>query len=87
MEDLEEAIILCREALTFLPQDHQDYYTSLGNLALAVWTRFERAGRIEDLEEAIALYHDALTLTLQGHPFSRFPHLFPVHSVPSTIQQ
>ena len=71
-EDLEEAIILDREALGLRPQGHSDRSSSLSNLALHLSTRYNLLGAMEDLDEAIALEREALNLRPQGHPDRSF---------------
>ena len=53
IEDLEEAIVLSREALDHCPQGHPDRYMSLNSLARHLASRYEQLEDIEDLEAAI----------------------------------
>ncbi|TEB23414.1 TPR-like protein [Coprinellus micaceus] len=66
--DLEEAIMLHRQALELLPSGHPDRLLSLDNLASALHTNFKRSGFVGDLEEAIMLRRQALELLPSGHP-------------------
>ena len=68
MEDLNEAIVLGREALGLRPQGHPDRSASLNNLAVHLSTRYNQLGAMEDLNEAIVLDREALGLRPQGHP-------------------
>ena len=68
MEDLDEAIVLDREALNLCPQGHPLQSGSLNNLAAGLSTRYNQLGAMEDLDEAIVLNREALNLRLQGHP-------------------
>ena len=53
--DLEEVIILVREALSLCPQGHPDRSMSLNNLALHLSTQYDQLGALRDLDEAIVL--------------------------------
>jgi CHAT domain-containing protein/tetratricopeptide (TPR) repeat protein len=66
-KDLEEAIVLDREALELLPQGHRDRSISLNNLANRLSTRHSQLGAMQDLGEAIVLVREALHLHPQGH--------------------
>ncbi|KAH8105745.1 CHAT domain-containing protein [Phellopilus nigrolimitatus] len=68
MEDLEESIVLHRDALELCPPGHPLRSSSFINLGIGLLTRFEQTGRMEDLEESIALLRDALELRPPGHP-------------------
>ena len=68
MQDLDEAIVLDREALDLCPQGHPHRSTSLHNLASHLSTRYTQLGAIHDLDEAIVLDQEALDLRPQGHP-------------------
>ena len=57
-----------RETLTLRPPGHPDRSSSLNNLALAVYTRYEQSGRIEDLEDVITYHREALSLRPPGNP-------------------
>ena len=59
MEDLDEAIVLDREALGLCPQGHLNWVMSLNNLAGHLSTRYNRLGAIEDLDEAFVLVREA----------------------------
>ena len=58
--DLEEAIVLTREALDLYPAGHPDRPTSLNTLGVRLTTRYERLGVMEDLHEAIVFHREAL---------------------------
>ena len=55
MGDIEEAIVLGREALKLRPQGHPDRLTSLNNLAVVLSTRYNQLEAMDDLDEAIVL--------------------------------
>ncbi|KAG1729051.1 hypothetical protein EDD22DRAFT_974044 [Suillus occidentalis] len=67
VEDLDQAIVLAREALALRPVGHTDRSSSLNNLAVRLSTRFHRRGNAEDLDQAIALGREALALRPVGH--------------------
>jgi tetratricopeptide (TPR) repeat protein len=62
LADLEEAIVLNREALELLPPPNPDRSISLNNLALVLSKRFDKTGQLADLEEAIHLRHEVFEL-------------------------
>ncbi|KAF8123326.1 CHAT domain-containing protein [Boletus edulis] len=64
MADLDEAIVLGREAFELCPQGHPDHSTSLNNLANSLSTRYNQLGAMADLDEAIVLSRDAVDLRL-----------------------
>jgi CHAT domain-containing protein/tetratricopeptide (TPR) repeat protein len=68
MEDLEEAIVLDRQALDLRPQGHPLRSSCLNNLANRLSIRYKELGAMEDLEEATVLVREALFLRPQGHP-------------------
>ena len=68
MEDLNEAVVLDREALDLCLQGHPDRAMSLNNLAIDLVIRYEQLWGVEDLDEAIVLVRGALDLRPQGHP-------------------
>jgi len=70
MDDLDAAAVITshRKALTLCPPGHPNRSYSLMNLADALYTRFEKLGRMEDLEDAISSDREALTLCPPGHP-------------------
>ncbi|KAI9567924.1 CHAT domain-containing protein [Boletus coccyginus] len=68
MEDLDEAIVLVREALDLCPQGHPDRSKALSCLAVFLSIRYEQIVGMEGLDEAIVLDREALDLCLQGHP-------------------
>jgi hypothetical protein len=53
MEDLEEAILVARQAVDVTPKDHPDLAGRLNNLGNKLGRRYKRTGKMEDLEEAI----------------------------------
>ncbi|EJC97821.1 uncharacterized protein FOMMEDRAFT_162156 [Fomitiporia mediterranea MF3/22] len=67
MEDLEEAIVLCRAALSLCPEGHPNRSYALGDLASSLTIRYQRSGRPEDLEESIELHRAALNLHSDNH--------------------
>ena len=68
MEQLNEAIVLDREALVLLPPGHPLQSISLTNLAIHLGTQYKQLGGVEDLNEAIVLGREALSLRTPGHP-------------------
>ena len=68
MQDIEEAIVLDREALSLCPQGHPNRSMSLNNLAVSLSSRYKQLGAREDLDEAIVLNREALDLCPQEHP-------------------
>ena len=67
MEDLDEAIVLVREALELCSQGHPNRSIPLNNLANRLSTRYNQLGAMEDLDVAIVLDREALDLCPQGH--------------------
>lgn len=64
-EDFNEAITLCREAVSLCPQGpqgDQDQSTYLIVLAHALFDKYNLQGGIDDLDEAIALIRAALEI-------------------------
>ena len=59
MQDLDEAIILGREALILRPQGHLHRSLSLSNLAVRLSNRYYKLGELQDLDEAIVLSREA----------------------------
>lgn len=59
MEDLDEPILLVREALALWPPWHLHRPVLLRNLAFYLYTRYSRLGGAEDLNEAILLTQEA----------------------------
>jgi len=55
IKDLNDAIVLHREALELYPQGHSDRSMNLNNLAAVFSIRYKWFGRTEDLNEAIVL--------------------------------
>jgi CHAT domain-containing protein/tetratricopeptide (TPR) repeat protein len=68
MQDLDEAIVLGREALDLRPTGHPLRSSCLNSLAIVLSNRYEQLGAMEDLNEAIVLDQEALDLCPQGHP-------------------
>ncbi|KAL0957299.1 hypothetical protein HGRIS_001111 [Hohenbuehelia grisea] len=68
VEDLETAIRHHTEALSIHSSGHPHRGSSLGNLAVALHTRYERVGDVEDLETAIRHHTEALSIHSSGHP-------------------
>ena len=54
---------LLRKALLSRPRIDDKRAASLGSLAAALVTRFDRTSQLKDLDEAILLYHEALALS------------------------
>ena len=70
MEDVDEAIVLIREAHSLCPRGHPDRALSLNNLAINLFTQYSQLGAVQDLGEAIVLDREALSFYPQGHPNS-----------------
>ena len=68
VDDLNEAIVLARDALSLRPPGHPDRSSSLDNLAIHLVYRYKELRGIDDLNEAIILTRDALSLRPLGHP-------------------
>jgi tetratricopeptide (TPR) repeat protein len=58
---------LHRQALKLLSPPDPNRFTSLNNLAKALWTQFQKGGQQGDLNEAILLYRQALELQPSPH--------------------
>jgi hypothetical protein len=56
MDDLDEAIVLGREALNLRPQGHPNRSGSLDNLASYLCNRFTRLKHLQDKEQLFSLY-------------------------------
>ena len=56
LRDLDEAIVLGREALSLCPQGHPDRSRSLQNLAIYLHRRLRRSKQVQDQEELFNLY-------------------------------
>ena len=67
MEDLNEAVVLDRDALALHPPGHPYRSICLSNLAVHLSTRSHQLGVMEDLNEAIVLAREALALCPAGH--------------------
>ena len=68
IDDLNETIVLDREALSLCPLEHPDRSISLNNLAVDLSSRYNQLGGIDDTNEAIVLGLEALSLRPFGHP-------------------
>ena len=68
VDNINEAILLSRDALALCPPGHPLRSPSLNNLANHLGTRYELLGGVDDLNEAVLLSRDALALCLPGHP-------------------
>ncbi|TEB36708.1 hypothetical protein FA13DRAFT_1727067 [Coprinellus micaceus] len=66
--ELDESILLSREALGLSPPGHGDYSKILNELSWSLISRYEAQGLIEDLEESIRLGRQALALQRIGYP-------------------
>ncbi|KAG0691935.1 CHAT domain-containing protein [Suillus ampliporus] len=67
-QDLDEAIILQREALALRPVCHPDRSSSLNGLANGLSTRFKHRGNAQDLNESLENLRCALTLLTRHDP-------------------
>ncbi|KAJ7448838.1 tetratricopeptide repeat-containing protein [Mycena galericulata] len=67
-KDIDEAITLHRTALEIFAPPHPLQGSYLNNLAIAIYTRFERQGDPEDIDEAITLHRQALEIRAPPHP-------------------
>ncbi|KAJ6621950.1 CHAT domain-containing protein, partial [Mycena sp. CBHHK59/15] len=65
--DVDEAIILHREALKIWPAPHPDRASSLNNLAIALQMRVKQWGDTKDIGEAICLLREALKIRAAPH--------------------
>ena len=68
MIDLEEAIVVTRQAVKSNPEDHPDRAASLNNLGLKLGSRYGRIDEMADLEEAIVVTRQAVESTPEDHP-------------------
>ncbi|KAJ7190799.1 CHAT domain-containing protein [Mycena pura] len=66
--DIEDAIVLLREALALSTSSHPNRDSILHNLGTAVKSRFERHGDTKDMDEAIELLNQTLVLRAPPHP-------------------
>ena len=71
MKDLNEAILIVREALSLLPQGDPDQPMCSYNLAVYLFSRYNQLGAVEDLDKAIFCVREALDLLPQGHLVSQ----------------
>jgi len=60
MKDLEQAMTLAAEALSFSRLDHPLHGTIIANLASTLTTKFEETDKLEDINRAIKLHEEAL---------------------------
>ncbi|KAJ7731070.1 tetratricopeptide repeat-containing protein [Mycena metata] len=67
-KDIEDAIVLFREAVALSTQSHPNRDSFLHNLGTAVKSRFERRGDRKDMDEAIELLNQALVFRASPHP-------------------
>ena len=67
MGDLDEAIVLAREALDLRPQGHPLRSSPLDVVSQGLSARYNKLGAMQDLDEAIVLVREALNLRPQGH--------------------
>ena len=68
IDDLNEAIVLSREALSLRPPGHPPRSPSPSNLSNYLYTRHKQLRVIDDLNGAVVLCQDALALRPPGHP-------------------
>ncbi|TFK23747.1 hypothetical protein FA15DRAFT_705213 [Coprinopsis marcescibilis] len=68
LEDLEQSIVLHKEALGLRPSRHPQRSVSLSNLANVRMARFEYKPNLGDLEECLGLHREALSLRPSPHP-------------------
>ncbi|KAG8881316.1 hypothetical protein FRB99_004729, partial [Tulasnella sp. 403] len=68
VSDLDDAIHLHREALSFRSSGHRDRPTSLNNLAGALQVRYKTIGDMRDLNEAFQHVEEAVSLVNQDDP-------------------
>ena len=66
MNDLNNAIVLGREALSLCPPGHANRLMSLYNLAIDLSSRYKQLGRMDDLNDAIVFGREALSLRQPG---------------------
>ena len=67
MDDLNEAIVLDRVALSLHPLGHPDRSTPLINLAALLSSQYKQLWEMNDLHDAIILGQEALLLCPPGH--------------------
>ena len=75
LEDLEEAIRVCQQAVASTPPDSPELPACLNNLGGGLRDRYARTGRLEDLEEAIRVSQQAVAshaagLARTAHPLN-----------------
>ena len=75
--DLNEAIVLIREALELCPQGHPLRFDCLDDLAKRLSDWYKQLGAMQDLNEVIVICREALGPFPQGHPhlFTRYEQL------------
>jgi hypothetical protein len=64
MEDVDEAVLLCDEALLLCPGLHPNRLEVLDDLFVALATRFNNTGQLVDLRRACLLRDEAFALEL-----------------------
>ena len=68
MEDLEEAIACCHQALALEPLRHPGRASTLSNLASVMTIRFRHSGSVDDLVDAAKHCFEAKNKLPTGHP-------------------
>lgn len=68
VNDLDQSIVLIREALLLRPPGHSDRPSSLSYLTNSLRVRYQQRGVLGDPNESIALHRAALSLHPIGHP-------------------
>lgn len=68
LHELDEAILLHREALELQPGDHPSRADSLGQLAVCLESRLYKTRNSGDLDEIMSLWREKFTITLAGDP-------------------
>ena len=63
IQDLDEAIVVGREAISLHPQGHPDRSESLENLARYLRSWFTRSGQQKDKDELLSLYAQLVHVT------------------------
>jgi tetratricopeptide (TPR) repeat protein len=67
-EDLDETILLHRNALALRPVYHPERPSSLYNLANSLSDKFQQSDQRTDLDESITLFNESLGAYVTGHP-------------------
>ena len=68
MYDLNRAITLNEQAVTFTPKDHPNLYARLSNLGDSLQSRYQQTGSMDDLNRAINNYEQAFASTPEDNP-------------------